>query len=214
MKSIFSILLVLVCLKSAYSQNVTVGPGEKPLRISMNKENVDGSPYFNEAYSESNIKTESKKELSLKLVRYNLYTQQLEYTDTDHAVYAIQDSVTSFSLVDSVKTKHSFVKGSDALGFVEVIFEGKLSLLKKYIVKKQVVEDFYTKKKTAKFIRQNLYYTSKGGAIQQFQRTNKGLIKALADKKAQIAAYLKMEQPDLDMDSGLIGVFKFYNSLD
>lgn len=213
MKSIFACLIFIFCVKSAYCQNVTVGPSAKPLRVSPSKEKTEGSPYFNDAYSESNIKTQGKKEFSLQQVRYNLYNQQLEYTDRQNDVYAIQDSVTAFSLLDTGKRSHSFKK-EKSLGFVEAVFEGRVGLLKKYDTKKEVVEDFYTKKKTNKWIPQNIYYTVKGNEIQQFQPTSKGIAKALSDKKDKVLEYIKTEQPDLGTDAGLIAVFKFYNGLD
>ncbi|QPH37798.1 hypothetical protein [Pedobacter endophyticus] len=212
MKSIFTCLFFISCLKLATAQSVTVGPGGKPLRVSAMKEATEGSPYFNDAYSESNIKTVGNKELLLKLVKYNLYEQQLEYTDEQGNVFAIQDSTSSFAISDANKILHSFTK-HPSLGFVEVLLDGKTGLLKKYGVKKQTNEDFYTKKKTSKWIAQNHYYLLKVNETEEFQPSSKGIAKAVGDKKDKILTYIKNEGPDLGTDAGLIAVFKYYNGL-
>lgn len=212
MKSIFTCLIFISCLKLASAQSVTVGPGGKPLRVFAMKDATEGSPYFNDAYSESNIKTANSKKFLLKLVKYNLYNQQLEYTDEQGNVFAIQDSTSAFSILDANKMQHSFTK-NQSLGFVEVLFDGKTGLLKKYGVKKETSEDFYTKKKTNKWVAQNHYYLLKGNETQEFQPSSKGITKAFSDKKDQVSMYIKNEEPDLDTDAGLIAVFKYYNDL-
>lgn len=63
MKKIF-LLLFLVCIfVSSYAQNVTVGTAGKPLRVSVVKNNIEGSAYFNEAYAACKIKTANQEDL-------------------------------------------------------------------------------------------------------------------------------------------------------
>lgn len=216
MKKKLLFFLLVLCGFTVYSQNVTVGPSAKPLMASINKDKTEGSPYFNDDYEECKIKTISKKEFVVKALRYNLQTQQLEYRDDNLNVYSIQDSVESFSLVDSKKSTYSFVRISaeKSAGFAEVLFKGKKNLLKQYNVKREMNEDFYTKKKTAKIVRQPVYYASNGNEMQKIALTAKGIAAVLNNKKDQITNFIQKEEPDIKSDLGLINIFKYYNSLD
>jgi hypothetical protein len=214
MKKLFSLLFLSSLATFSFAQNVTVGPSAKPLLKSVVKNPVQGSPYFNSKYANGSIKTLSQKEFEIKNVRYNLETQQLEYTENDN-VYAIQDSVQSFTMLDSVGNSHQFakLKSEQSEGFYEAVADGNVTLLKKYTIKKEIVEDWFTKKKTNKLVQHAVYFSSKGGTLQKFTPTAKNIALVLADKKEKVSAYIKNEQLDLKQDDDLIKVFKFYNTL-
>jgi len=214
MKILFSLLLITSLSTSAFAQNVTVGPSAKPLLKSLVKNPVEGSPYFNSKYANGSIKTVSQKEFDIKNVRYNLETQQLEYTENDN-IYAIQDSVQSFTLLDSVGNSHQFtkLKSGQSEGFYEAVADGNVVLLKQYSVKKEIVEDWFTKKKTNKLVPHAVYFTNKGGILQKFTPSAKNIAMVLANKKDKVSAYIKNEQLDLKQDDDLIKVFKYYNTL-
>ncbi|KQM79131.1 hypothetical protein ASE74_00735 [Pedobacter sp. Leaf216] len=214
MKKIFLLLILISLTTYNFAQNVTVGPSAKPLLKSVIKNPVEGSPYFNTKYANGSIKTVSQKAFDIKNVRYNLETQQLEYTENEN-VYAIQDSVQSFTLLDSVGNSHQFIKlkTGQAEGFYEAVAEGNVSLLKQYSIKKEIVEDWFTKKKTNKLVQRTAYLTSKAGTIQKFTPSTKNITTVLADKKEQVATFIKNEQLDLKQDDDLIKVFKYYNTL-
>lgn len=214
MKKLFLILILIGLTTYIFAQNVTVGSGAKPLLKSVIKNPVEGSPYFNTKYANGSIRTVSEKVFDIKNVRYNLETQQLEYTENEN-VYAIQDSVQSFKLLDSIGNSHHFIKlkSGQAEGFYEAVAEGNVTLLKKYSVKKEIVEDWFTKKKTDKLAQHVAYFTSKAGTIQKFVPSTKNITTVLADKKEQITAYIKNEQLDLKQEDDLIKIFKYYNTL-
>jgi len=214
MKKIFSTLFLLSLATFSFAQNVTVGPSAKPLLKSIVKNTVEGSPYFNSKYANGRIKTVSQKEFEIKNVRYNLETQQLEYTENDK-IYAIQDSVQSFTLLDSVGNSHNFakLKSGQPDGFYEVAADGKVLLLKQYAIKKEAAEDWYTKKKINKLVQYPVYFTSKNGTLQKLAPSTKNIAMVLADKKEQVITYIKNEQLDPKLDDDLIKVFKFYNTL-
>ena len=211
----FFLLFFLVCTSIfSLAQNVTVGPSAKPLLVSVAKNNIEGSPYFNQAYADCKIKTLKEKEFTVKALRYNIETQQLEYTDNIN-VYAIQDSVQSFALPDSLGNVHYFtkMKFDNAAGFYEVAVNGSITLLKEYMVKKEVAEDWYTKKKVNKLVKHINYFTSKNGEIQKLSPSAKNIANALANKKDLVLAFIKNEQLEPKQDLDLIKVFEYYNSL-
>ncbi|MBT2562643.1 hypothetical protein [Pedobacter sp. ISL-64] len=211
----FFLLFFLVCASIfSFSQNVTVGIGAKPLMVSVAKNNIEGSPYFNQAYADCKIKTITQKELTVKALRYNIETQQLEYTENNN-VYAIQASVQSFTAPDSLGNPHHFTKMKidNAVGFYEVAVHGNIMLLKQYVVKKDVVEDWYTKKKITELVKHINYFTGKNGTIQKLTPSTKNIANALANKKEEVLAFIKNEQLEPKQDQDLVKIFEYYNSL-
>lgn len=214
MKKFFLLFFLVWASVFSFAQNVTVGPGAKPLRVSVTKNNIAGSPYFNQAYADCKIKTVKEKEFNVKALRYNMETQQLEYFDNNN-VYAIQDSVQSFTLPDSLGNVHRFTKMKieNTDGFYEVAVEGNIMLLKQYVIKKDVAEDWYTKKKITTLVRYINYFAGKNGAIQKLTPSTKNIAIALANKKDEVLTFIKNEQLTPKQDQDLIKVFEYYNSL-
>jgi hypothetical protein len=214
MNKLFFIIFLTSITTFSSAQNVTVGPSAKPLLKSVVKNPVEGSAYFNIRYTNGKIKTVSQKEFAVKDLRYNLETQQLEYTENDN-IYAIQDSVQSFTLPDSAGNTHLFtkLKSGNSNGFYEAMADGPVMLLKQHTVKKETVEDWFTKKKVNKIVRHDVYFTSKAGILQKFTPSTKNIATVFADKKEQITTFIKNEQLDLKQDEDLLKVFKFYNTL-
>ncbi|MCZ4243400.1 hypothetical protein [Pedobacter punctiformis] len=213
MKRIFMLALSFNLLTVAvFAQNLTVGPSSKQL-MATNMKSYEGSPFFNNSYTESRVKTNSQKEFMAPALRYNLYTQQLEYSDNDK-VYAIQDSVQAFTMPDSLGHIHHFIKkkGEKKDAFYEILFSGNAELLKQYIAKNEVTEDWYTKKQVKKMVHQVIYFLNKDGKIQKISPAGKNIHALLADKKDKIQALIDTEKPDLNTDTGLIEVFKYYNA--
>lgn len=214
MKSIFLFFCIITHAVFSFSQNVTVGAGEKPLLKSVARTFTEGSAYFNNAPANGKIKTDSRKEFTINNLRYNLETQQLEYAENDH-VYTVQDAVQSFTLPDSVGNTHVFTKldTDGPAGFYETLVDGRISLLKQYAVKKEVTEDWYTKKKSSKMVKQDIYFTKKEGIIQKLSLSAKNVATVLADKKNDVTAFIKDEQLDLKQGDDLVKIFKYYNAL-
>ncbi|GGE60327.1 hypothetical protein EV200_103607 [Pedobacter psychrotolerans] len=210
------ILCFLFALAAYYSfaQNVTVGPSAKPLLKSVVKTSVQGSPYFNERYTSGKIKTASQKEFTINNLKYNLETQQLEYAENDQ-IYAIQDSVQSFTLVDSLGKENVFFKlnSENATGFYKIIADGKIALLKKYTVRKEENQDWYTKKTGTKNVQHQVYFTNQDGIIKNFIPSIKSINAVLADNKNQVMKFIKNEQLNPKQEDDLIRIFNFYNTL-
>ena len=214
MKKITFYLLFAIIANYSFAQNVTVGPSAKPLLKSVVKISVQGSPYFNERYSSGKIKTVSQKEFTINNLKYNLATQQLEYAENDE-IYAIQDSVQSFILKDSLGMENMFFKlnSKNAAGFYKIIAEGKIALLKKYTVKKEETQDWFTKKTLTKNVQHYLYFTNQDGIIKNFIPSVKSINAVLADKKNQVMKFIENEQLNPKQEDDLIKVFNFYNAL-
>lgn len=212
-KSILLTVFLLSFTKLAFSQNVTIGVSGKPLQLS-NKSTTEGNPYFNPASTKSSLLTTSGKQIDLPAVKYNLYTQEVEYSDNNQ-IYAVQDSLKGFTILDSAGIKHNFVKmnaGKENL-FFGVLATGKIELLKHYSAKKATTEDWYTKKQTKKIVPQSTYYYSKNGVIEKLNISEKKLLPIFSGKESLVKTFISEKSPDLKTEAGLVAVFDYYNTL-
>lgn len=203
------VILLLICTDSLYAQTLNVGGNGKALQVTKSTA-YSGSPYFNETPVKSKLITNSGKSLEVNQLRYDLSNQQVEYIDKD-VVYAIQDSLTSFSLPDTAGKIHEFKKADGK--FLELLVDGKIKLLKYYAAKTASTEDWYTKKLTKTMVHEESYYSSKDGKIEKLNPSAKNLGNLFSDQQASIKAFIKDQDLDLKKDQGLIALFQYYNTL-
>lgn len=196
-----------------FSQGLMVGVTGKQLKQTPNKE-VTGSPYFlSDSFVKSKIVTLSNKKLDINALRYNLYTQDVEYKD-QVATYAVQDSLQSFTMPDSAGKTLEFVrkKVNNEDGFYQVVVSGKVELLKRYTAKSETTTDWYTKKEIKAMKHHITYFSNKDGKIEKLSVSSKGLLTLFGDKAAVVKTYIKEQSPDLKTEEGLADVFKIYNA--
>lgn len=202
----------LLCSGNLFSQTLSVGGAGKTLQQTRSAA-YTGTPYFNDTFTKGKLHTNSGKDLDVPALRYNLADQQVEYMDKD-LVYAVQDSLKSFTLADSSGKSHEFVKikADKKEDFFETLVTGKISLLKHYSAKSVSTEDWYTKKQTKAMVQEITYYSSKDGKIEKLNTSGKSLQVLFNDQQTQVKAFLKDQEPDLKKDEGLIALFQFYNT--
>lgn len=208
---IYLALILTLSVSTVFSQGLSVGETGKQLKQTSAKESV-GSPYFSDAFSKSSVETMSKKKITLNALRYNLFTQNLEYEDKNE-LYAVQDSLESFTMPDSSGKVIEFVKKTvnNKSGFYQVLVTGKAELLKRYNAKTETTTDWYTKKETRVMKQYVTYFISKDGKVEQVPGSAKGLLTLFSDKPNEVKAYIKEQSPDLKTEAGLTEVFKIYN---
>ena len=208
---IFLALSLTLSTSAVFSQGLAVGGTGKQLQKTSSKATA-GSPYFNTAFSKSDAVTGSKNKIALNALRYNLLTQDLEYQDKNE-IYAVQDSLQSFTLPDSSGKVLEFVKRkvNNEEGFYQVVVSGKAELLKRYTAKTETATDWYTKKEIKAIKHYVTYFVSKDGKIDKAPNSAKGLLALFSDKQTEVKAYIKEQSPDLKTESGLTDVFKIYN---
>lgn len=195
----------------AFSQNITVGETAKPLLTTKNT-GYTGSPYLNDQYTTSKIVTTSGKNLDVPSIRYNLLSQQLEFLSQGE-INAVQDSVKTFTMIDSAGKTKEFVKipAEKVQHFFEVAVPGKVSLLKYYTAKKETAVEFYTKKQTKTIKKEITWFYGKEGKAEKLGTSNKNILTAFGDQQDKIKAYLKENSPELKNEADLVALFTFYN---
>jgi len=212
-KILFTTAAIALSFNVAFSQNLTTGSPGQPLRVNQKDASL-GSPYFNTAFSPSSIQTTAKKDFKLKALRYNVYLQQLEYMD-NNLVYRVQDSIATFSILDSTGKSQTFTKSkvNNKDVYLQEVVTGKAELLKFYTAKPSTTEDWYTKKKTKTLVHTVKYYVRKDGVTKEINKPEKDVLTLFSDKQQEVKSYLAKSDSDLKSQEGLVSLFKYYNSL-
>lgn len=101
-------------------------------------------------------------------------------------------------------------------GFFEMLSSGKLNLManaKVWVKQPTYNPALDVGSKDTELIREEKLYTARDGKAQRFSASKKNILELMADKKPEMEAYLKQNQPDLKNKTQLARVFDYYNGL-
>lgn len=181
------------------------------------KENVVGSPYYNEELILAKITGYENENFAL---RYNAYQDEIEFKKDGELYYLpkIEDMVVKF--ISPAKEYH-YKKYSDKniqlRGFLVLLFDNKIALYKKEQIKfitAKEAENSYTRDKPATYTKiADTFFIQKGDVVNNFPKNRKELIGLFPDKKAEITAFLKKTKISFSKEIDLINLVNFLNTI-
>ncbi|MEN8117272.1 MAG: hypothetical protein ABFS16_09855 [Bacteroidota bacterium] len=175
---------------------------------------MKGSPFLNEEFQTGRVKLRNGKIYEGPL-RYDIYSDQIEFQTKDGAVYEIMNPETVEKVSIGENTFLYFEKEEDRLldGIYEELANGKYTLLAKHRVylKDAVPAKPYIEPKPATFVKKNSDYLvidSKGEVIII---KNKKDLTALAEDTSDIQSFLKKNKIKVNKEEDLIAVVNYLN---
>jgi hypothetical protein len=157
------------------------------------------------------------------LCRYNIQTDQLEISG-QAGISALSGSrIKSFVWMDEsgspsfyVNAQEFNIKGVEQKGFLNVLSDGKLPLLKKTImvIKQPTYKpELHIGNRDTQIIKRDIYYYSTGNQLVEIKkRTNKRISEIFGDKLS-VDKFIKDNSLTCSSDQDLIKIFDHYNSL-
>lgn len=183
----------------------------------ITEDNIQGSPYLSNDFVEGTLFTTSKQQYNDVLLRFNIYTDNLEYKNNEDQIMAMA----SPEIIERAKfgdTEMVYIPYSSAKkirrGFFKVVVEGEISLyVRPQVIYKQPEEPkAYAEAAPARFVqRPDLYYLRNGKNEAIRVDKKKELIEFFPAHNDEIAAFIKKNKIKLKLE-GLIEVVKYYNS--
>ena len=179
---------------------------------------VNGSPFLYNKWMAGSATIEKGYYNNLEL-KFDVYGNTL-YFNKDDEPYEFQDDVKSFILMPTVtdsSTYQYFKKGISGGGikanqFVQVLFEGPLSLYKSDIkLMSEVNEINVGVVKT--FTSSSRYFIKKDNTLQLIKLNKKEVFDVIKDKEDKINSYVTEKKLSAKKDSDLIAILKYYNTL-
>jgi hypothetical protein len=178
---------------------------------------IEGSPYLNEHFSKGVITLLDGTVLDSCLLRYNIFTDQMEY-ENEGTVYEVAPKLKvkraqfDHHLFSYLRYKE---KDKQEERYFEVLAEGKVSLYKKRVVKfvPPAPSSAYNEAKQAFFeLPQISYYVAKNGGETFLVRNKKALLKVFKSDKESMTTYISENGLSILKEGDLIKIVNQYNA--
>lgn len=184
---------------------------------------VEGSPYFNAEWTQGNVHLDSGNQTGDIPLRYNTFSNQLEFKRNGKVLIAKPDMVTAFSLKDDKGNEALFKNGfrsqeydisSDL--FLRVIHDGKVKLAAKHKT------DFYKAHsvdpidgtKTSKYIPKKDYFLlTDDGRFRKVKLKRKHILGALSDDTSGLKSFVRQNNLDFGNEEDLGKILSHYETL-
>jgi hypothetical protein len=180
---------------------------------------VEGSPYFDENLINGEIYTRQAEKFSDVPMRYNAYSDEIEFKLPDGVVYILSDpkKIFQIKLNDKVVVFSEYISNKEVReGFLFVLYSGKSSLyLRRYkVYKPKVPSNGIINEVPAKYVDKPLeYYIKPENGLPQLFNTKRDLLRLLSKHSSEIETYMKKENVNMNDNNDLIKVLKYYDSL-
>lgn len=175
------------------------------------------SMYFND-WTEATVLLKDENEFVDRLVRYNIYNQQMEFiAGADTAAFGNPEEIKSISMDGHEFIFQDFQCESDVKkGYFEVLVEGDCKLLLHRCIAYRYVEECTDP--NSNFVKEQ-YYLSKKYFISENEKTakllpykKKELIAMLGEGEKDIKSYIKENKIKLCNEEDLKSLISYYNS--
>lgn len=179
-------------------------------------ENLVGSLYlFDNEWKVAELKSSDGAVYKDFNIKYDIVNDLLIYQGKANEIMEFVVPINEFSIGSLVfKNGYPSINTNTAKTFYQVLFEGKIRLLKK--VTKTIIEaQNYNSPSMVKNIdTQTKYYIiNKNGSIIPIKTNKKDVLDLLSEKSEQVKQYVSSHKVSFKNDEDLIGLFKFYDSL-
>lgn len=185
----------------------------------LNENDIEGSPYLNDAFINGTIYTTSKTQYLNIPLRFNIYNDNLEFKTPDDAVMsiAVPEIVESaeFGEYKMCYIPYTITKKIKR-GFLIELVNGKVSLYAKpeVLYKKPQEPAPYKEAEPAKFLpKADSYFLRVGKEEARKITGKKDLVQSFPDHQKDVTDFIKKNKINPAKESDLIELTNFYNSL-
>ena len=227
MKNYFTLLLFTFLCNYCFSQNDlnqgfdTYGRDNPFIAIKYENDNsIQGSKYFDDNYLSAKISNYPNQIFGL---RYNLFTDEMEFKNKEGKVFTLKKSNEDFSItfVNENLTYKLFdynKKNKIVKGYFVVLSNGKTQLLKQQKViflKEQKSNSGYENHKPAEYKRiADTYYMkiNNSSVVIQVPKNKKKFAELFPNYKSEILKYIKSNKLKTTNEADLIKIISFIYS--
>ncbi|MFV0591233.1 MAG: hypothetical protein ACK5M7_07605 [Draconibacterium sp.] len=191
--------------------------GEK--RYITSEADIQGSPYLDDEFIAGSVYTTTKFQYNDIPLRYNIYSDNVEFKTPDNTVLAIASPETIEKITFGGNTieyiPYINVK-KERNGYFLLASKGKASLYirPEVIYKKPTVAEAYKDPEPAKFERRNdVFFIRIGTQAAQRIEKKKDLTEVFPDHQKEIESFVKKNKTSPDKLDELTSLIAYYNSL-
>ncbi|MFO7655540.1 MAG: hypothetical protein R6W78_00570 [Bacteroidales bacterium] len=179
---------------------------------------IDGSPYLVERFIDGEVIINDSFLIEKVPLRYNTYTDKMEYLDDQKSVLEVNTSGQKFTF--KFDNRHfnivEYINRNDKEhGFLELLVDGEIRLYRKYSVKFEEATKAmgYQNSKSNRFVRQNdIFLVAIKGAAPVAVYSKKELLLKLQQVNPDIELYLKKHELKMSSEKSVIELIEYCNS--
>ncbi len=196
-------------------KELTTGDFNKQLEES----DIKGSPYLNRSFEEASIFTTSKVQFKAVPLRYNIYTDMVEFETPEKTVAALAapEIVEKIEFKDYTLEYIPYMSLSKMKrGFFQILESGKIRLYLKPVIQFEPPQEpgAYAEAKPAEFNRKtDDFYIRVGLEAAELVGNKKELVLLFPDHQKEIESFIKTNKTKSKKAEDLIELVKYYNSL-
>lgn len=180
---------------------------------------VEGTPYFKDEWMKGNVVLNGGVQYPGVYLKLDLFDNEVHYMDQKGNDMIATSRVQRVLLLDSVSQQlFNFVNGefiqsdNHVRGWYEVLSQGKVWLFKKYNKQLRESKPYGSATIEQSIITLNSYCVLYNGTFTELKKM-KELPGILADKKDQVAQYIKTNNLSGKTDADFENVINYYNGL-
>jgi hypothetical protein len=195
--------------------------GNTILKTDLHYADISGSPYYKQDFAESEIiSRDSIKYVNVKL-RYNMYTDQMEFLKGNEVLAISNPTDFSYFIMDEdVFIYQSYLSGTSSIkrGYFQLLnFGPSVKLAKRFnlFYEPPSEPDAYASAKPAKFVRRSdIYYLQFPGSVfTEVNLNRKKILEVFPDKKQELENFISDKRLKFRSEDDLISLVDFYISL-
>jgi len=231
MKRIFSVVVLsLICSANIFSQDLyemkqaidffhSAKLTEGDWRAALTEADIKGSPYLNDEFIEGSIFTTSKNQFINVPVRYNIFSDQIEFRTGDGTIQALAapEAIEKIEYGDyRLEYIPYLLGGKIKRGFFVILEKGKATLYSRPQILFEPAKEpgAYSDAQPPKFIkRPDEYYIRAGMEPAKVIMKSRDIPKVLPDHQEQVEAFIKEHKIKSNRGDDLGKLVKYYNSL-
>ena len=181
---------------------------------------IQGNPYLDKEFEKGKLISSLNLEFPKVLLRYNVYTDKIEYKAPDGTIYALKDQnkIKSYTIGNKTFIYSPYYEKKNKIesGYFQVLVPGKITGLARYKVYllPATEERPYTPAKPERFseISKN-YYVRTGNSPAEPVTGIKNFVRLFPKQKKQLNQFIQKEKIHLQKEADFIKLVRYCNSL-
>lgn len=172
---------------------------------------IEGTPYLNADWTRGTVKAKHNgKTYELAKTRYDAYKDELEYEENQKP-YRFGKEITEFTSDGKLfRSGFTALDNLTLASFYEVIYDGKVKLLKRYPTRIQSEKPYNSATEIRRFVKEEAFFLYKDHKTYRLKKDKKSLLEALGDKQADLEAFIKDQKLKLSKEEDILKVIEKY----
>lgn len=187
--------------------------GQAVTKYRPTTENIDGSPWLNDAWSQGTILNSAGTTFTNVSIKFDVANDRLIYLEGAEQLL-FKENIKKFTM-----DGRTFINGLPAvdsltsISYYELIADGKVKLLKHYIKRVVASPGYGSAVTNYRYSDKAAFYIYKDVKMYPVKLDKKSVLQVLSDKSEQIDTYLASHKVNFKKNEDLAALVTYYNSL-